>query len=135
MLTGAEGSWVQVTAYTAGQQPRVLNIRREHVEVPSLEDVKIVDKDFGIAYVKIPTFQKTTSRDLETALWDLHRQGMRSLILDLRRNPGGLLTSSVEVADKFLTEGNIVSTRGRSAQEDFNYQATMAAPGVCRWSY
>lgn len=123
MLTGAEGSWVQVTAYTAGQQPRVLNIRREHVEVPSLEEVEIVDKDFGIAYVKIPTFQKTTSRDLETALWDLHRQGMRSLILDLRRNPGGLLTSSVEVADKFLTEGNIVSTRGRSAQEDFNYQA------------
>ena len=48
---------------------------------------------------------------------------MKSLILDLRKNPGGLLTSSVEVADKFLTQGNIVSTRGRSAQEDFNYQA------------
>ncbi len=123
MLTGAEGSWVQVTAYTQGQQPRVLNIRREHVEVPSLEDVKIVDNDYGIAYVRIPTFQKTTSRDLEAALWELHRKGMRSLILDLRRNPGGLLTSSVEVADKFLTQGNIVSTRGRSAQEDFNYQA------------
>lgn len=123
MLTGTEGSWVQVTAYTAGQQPRVLNIRREHVEVPSLEDVSIVDKDFGIAYVRIPTFQKTTSRDLEAALWELHRKGMRSLILDLRGNPGGLLTSSVEVADKFLTQGNIVSTRGRSAQEDFNYQA------------
>ena len=123
MLTGSEGSWVQVTAYSPGAQPRVLNIRREHVEVPSLEGVKIVDSDFGIAYVRIPAFQKTTSRDLETALWDLHRQGMRSLILDLRGNPGGLLTSSVEVADKFLTQGNIVSTRGRSAQEDFNYQA------------
>ncbi len=123
MLTGAEGSWVQVTAYSPGAQPRVLNIRRAHVEVPSLEDVKIVDADFGIAYLRIPTFQKTTSRDLEAALWDLHRKGMRSLILDLRGNPGGLLTSSVEVADKFLTQGNIVSTRGRSAQEDFNYQA------------
>jgi carboxyl-terminal processing protease len=41
----------------------------------------------------------------------------------MRGNPGGLLTSSVEVADKFLTKGNIVSTRGRSPQEDFNYQA------------
>jgi len=60
---------------------------------------------------------------LEAALWDLHRKGMESLILDLRGNPGGLLTSSVEVADKFLTKGRIVSTRGRSAQEDFNYQA------------
>jgi len=123
MLTGTEGSWVRVTAYSPGAQPRVLDIRREHVEVPSLEGVKIVDPDFGIAYVRIPAFQKTTSRDLEAALWELHRQGMRSLILDLRGNPGGLLTSSVEVADKFLTQGNIVSTKGRSAQEDFNYQA------------
>lgn len=123
MLTGAEGTWVRVTIYTPGQQPRVLNVRREHVEVPSLEGARIIDPDFGIAYVRIPTFQKTTSRDLEAALWDLHRKGMRSLILDLRGNPGGLLTASVEVADKFLTEGNIVSTRGRSPQEDFNYQA------------
>ena len=123
MLTGTEGSWVRVSVYTPGEHPRVLNIRREHVEVPSLEDVKIIDADFGIAYVRIPTFQKTTSRDLEAALWNLHRQGMRSLVLDLRGNPGGLLTSSVEVADKFLTQGNIVSTRGRSPQEDFNYQA------------
>ncbi|MDZ4659363.1 MAG: S41 family peptidase [Bythopirellula sp.] len=123
MLTGAEGTYVRVTVYSPSTEPRVLNIRREHVDVPSLEDPKIVDSDFGIAYLKIPAFQKTTARDLETALWDLHRQGMRSLVLDLRGNPGGLLTASVEVADKFLTEGNIVSTRGRSPQEDFNYQA------------
>src|SRR5690606_30471783 len=123
MLTGAEGSHVQVTVYTAGSAPRTLSVRREHVEVPSLEGARMVDAEHGIAYVKIPSFQKTTARDLDTALWDLRRQGMKSLILDLRGNPGGLLTASVEVADKFLTEGNIVSTRGRSPQEDFNYQA------------
>ena len=123
MLSGAEGSYVRVTVYSSQAEPRVLSIRREHVEVPSLENAQIVDPDFGVAYIRIPAFQKSTARDLETALWDLHRQGMRSLIVDLRRNPGGLLTASVEVADKFLTEGNIVSTRGRSPQEDFNYQA------------
>ncbi len=123
MLTGAEGSYVRVTVYSPNTEPRVLNIRREHVDVPSLENSKIVDSDFGIAYIRIPAFQKTTARDLETALWDLHRQGMRSLVLDLRGNPGGLLTASVEVADKFLTEGKIVSTRGRSPQEDFDYPA------------
>jgi carboxyl-terminal processing protease len=48
---------------------------------------------------------------------------MRTLLLDLRGNPGGLLTAAVEVADKFLQQGGIVSTRGRSPQEDFNYQA------------
>lgn len=123
MLTGAEGSYVRVTVYSPNTEPRVLNIRREHVDVPSLENPKIVDPDFGIAYIRIPAFQKTTARDLETALWDLHRQGMRSLVLDLRGNPGGLLTASVEVADKFLTEGNIVSTKGRNPQENFPYEA------------
>lgn len=123
MLTGQEGTWVQITARSPGQEPRGLSVRREHVSVPSLEDVKIVDADFGVAYVRVPAFQKTTSRDLESALWTLHRKGMRSLILDLRGNPGGLLTASVEAADKFLTQGGIVSTRGRSPQEDFDYQA------------
>jgi carboxyl-terminal processing protease len=137
MLSGEEGSSCRVVAETAGQR-RELLIRREHVEVPSLEDVRIVDAAFstekglnltaeqlaaGVAYVRIPAFQKTTSRDLDAALWDLHGKGMRSLVLDLRGNPGGLLTAAVEVADKFLQEGGIVSTRGRSPQEDFNYQA------------
>jgi carboxyl-terminal processing protease len=106
--------------------PRTLSIRRAHVEVPSLEDVKILEPETGVAYMRIPAFQKTTTRDLDAALWDLHRQGMRSLILDLRGNPGGLLTSSVEVADKFIANGPIVSTRGRSEQENFNYQAHRA---------
>jgi carboxyl-terminal processing protease len=123
LLSGPEGSTVRVTAVTPGAAPRELAVRREHVEVPSLEDVKIVDPSMGVAYIRVPTFQKTTSRDLEAALWNLHRQGMRTLVLDMRGNPGGLLTSAVELADKFLQNGNIVSTRGRSPQEDFNYQA------------
>ncbi len=147
MLSGEEGSTVYVTLATSSkttiqvakshngvqtaakpvtQGPRVLAIRREHVEVPSLEESRIVDADYGVAYVKVPVFQKTTSRDLEAALWDLHRQGMRSLIIDLRGNPGGLLTASVELADKFVAQGNLVSTRGRSEGEDFDYRAHRA---------
>jgi carboxyl-terminal processing protease len=137
MLSGEEGSSVRVAAETAGVQ-RELIVRREHIEVPSLEDTRIVDATFasekglslaseqlaaGVAYVRIPAFQKTTSRDLDAALWELHGKGMRTLVLDLRGNPGGLLTAAVEVADKFLQQGGIVSTRGRSPQEDFNYQA------------
>jgi len=130
LLTGTEGSYVRVTVETAGQSSRVLTIQRAHVEVPSLEDVKIIEPETGVAYIRVPAFQKTTTRDLEAALWDLHRQGMRSLVLDLRGNPGGLLTASVEVADKFIAAGSIVSTRGRSEQENFNYQAHR--PGTWR---
>ena len=48
---------------------------------------------------------------------------MRSLIFDVRGNPGGLLTASVEIADKFISTGTIVSTRGRSSAEDYDYRA------------
>lgn len=134
LLTGVEGSMVQVAVIPAAadraSEPRLLTVRREHVEVPSIEDVKIVDPEHGIAYVRVPVFQKTTSRDLENALWTLHRQGMQSLVIDLRGNPGGLLTAAVELADKFVARGGIVSTRGRSPGEDFDYQAQ--APGTWR---
>ncbi len=126
LLQGPEGSSCQVVLKNDAGQTRQLTVRREHVEVPSVDDVKIVDRDFGIGYLKLTCFQKTTSRDLDAALWKLHREGMRSLIIDLRRNPGGLLTASVEVADKFVDDGVIVSTRGRSPLEDYNYTAHRA---------
>jgi carboxyl-terminal processing protease len=113
-----------------GQAQRDITVRRESVEVPSLENVKLLDPATGVAYVKIPAFQKTTPTDMENALWDLHKQGMRSLIIDLRGNPGGLLTASVELADKFIAEGGIVSTRGRSEPENFSYRAHR--PGTWR---
>ncbi len=126
LLQGQEGSIAHVSIIDANDQVRRLSVRREHVEVPSVDDVKIIDRDFGVGYLRLTCFQKTTSRDLDAALWKLHREGMRSLIMDLRGNPGGLLTASVEVADKFIEEGVIVSTRGRSSLEDFNYTAHKA---------
>jgi carboxyl-terminal processing protease len=97
--------------------------------VPSVDSIKIVDQDSGIGYFKLTCFQKTTSHDVDAALWQLQRQGMRSLIIDLRGNPGGLLTAAVEVADKFVNQGSIVSTRGRSPGEDYNYMAQ----GTANW--
>ncbi len=126
LLQGEAGSVVELTIVTPNQQPRTLRIRRRRVEVPSIDGVKIVDRRQGIGYLQLTCFQKTTSRDLEAALWQLHREGMKSLIVDLRGNPGGLLVTAVEVADKFIDSGIIVSTRGRNTQEDFTYSAHAA---------
>ena len=125
LLQGAEGSFVDISLSSAGAA-RSLRLRREQVDVPSVDEAKMIDPDYGVAYLKLTCFQKTTSRDLDAALWKLHRDGMKSLVIDVRGNPGGLLTSSVEVADKFVEEGTIVSTRGRSSLENYTYSAHKA---------
>ncbi|MBW3597411.1 MAG: S41 family peptidase [Planctomycetes bacterium] len=118
MLKGPEGSTVQLDVAEESGQTRRLLLTRQRVELPSIEGARIIDPEYGVAYLRLPAFQKTTSRDLNEALWKLYREGMKSLIIDVRGNPGGLLDSSVEVADKFITEGKIVSTRGRNSRED-----------------
>jgi carboxyl-terminal processing protease len=125
MLKGVAGSEVSVAIQREARQPQALRIVRRRVEVPSIENTTIVDQQMGIGYLRLTSFQKTTSRDLDYALWELNKQGMRGLIIDLRGNPGGLLDAAVEVADKFLEAGTIVSTRGRGFQEDMDYQARL----------
>jgi len=123
LLKGPEGSSVEVGIADEQGGVRRVHLVRRRVEVPSIEGARIVDADHGVAYMRLGNFQKTTSRDLDSALWDLHRQGMQCLIVDVRRNPGGLLTAAVDAADKFLTSGNIVSTKGRNSHECYDYQA------------
>jgi carboxyl-terminal processing protease len=130
LLQGPEGSLVTLAVLRAPAPARAVTVRREHVEVPSVEQARIIDPVAGVAYAKISSFQKTTAKDLELTLRRLDQQGMRSLVVDLRGNPGGLLSAAVDVADLFLERGLVVATRGRSPEEDFNYSA--GRPGTWR---
>jgi carboxyl-terminal processing protease len=123
LLQGPEGSLVTLAVARGPGAARAVTVRREHVEVPSIEEAAIVDPAAGIARVKISSFQKTTAADLDAALRRLDAAGMRALVIDLRGNPGGLLSAAVDVADLFLDRGLVVATRGRSPEEDFNYTA------------
>ncbi len=122
-LKGKEGSTTELKVQDPEGNSRHIRLVRRRIEVPSLQEARLADAEHGIAYVKLNNFQRSTSRDLEAALRTLHDQGMRTLILDLRGNPGGLLSAAVEIADKFVSSGTIVSTRGRSMHEDFDYRA------------
>jgi carboxyl-terminal processing protease len=130
LLQGPEGSLVTLAILRAPAPARAVTVRREHVDVPSVENVRMLDQTAGIGYLKISSFQKTTAADLEAALRRLDVTGMRSLVLDLRGNPGGLLSAAVDAADLFLDRGLVVATRGRSPEEDFNYSASR--PGTWR---
>ena len=107
-----------------------MTLKRQRVDVPSVDETQILDQGQGIAYLKMTCFQKSTARDLEAALWNLHRLGMKGLVIDLRGNPGGLLIAAVDAADLFIEQGAIVTTRGRNAEEDFTY--TAREPGTWR---
>ncbi len=98
--------------------PRVLTLPRF---VPSVQDDRI-ERD-GIGYVRLANFQKTTLQELDSALVRLRSEGMRVLILDLRGNPGGLFAAAVQVADRFLPAGVIVSTQGQLASYTKTYLA------------
>ncbi len=124
MLRGVEGSYVHV-AVDRGEGPVELQLQRRRVEIPSVDEVSILDAQNGVGYIRLTNFQKTTARDFDNALWKLHRQGMRSLIVDVRGNPGGLLSASVEVADRFVTSGKIVTTRGRNTMENYTHRANL----------
>jgi carboxyl-terminal processing protease len=123
LLQGVDGSQVVLTVAATGQSSRQMTVRRRRIEVPSVDQARMIDSQFGVGYFKLTCFQKTTAHDIDVALWKLHNEGMKSLVIDLRGNPGGLLVSSVEAVDRFVDRGVIVSTRGRSEQEDLTYKA------------
>jgi carboxyl-terminal processing protease len=126
MLRGPEGSKVRLVVSSGGDQNVAIEIQRKRVDIPSVSIAEI--RDGSVGYIRITNFQKTTVSEVSRAMFQLSREGMKSLVVDLRRNPGGLLESAVDLADEFLTRGGIVSTRGRNGQENRNY--TARAPGT-----
>ena len=122
LLQGTEGSRVTLELQAEAGLRRVTLIRRA-VVVKSIPIVKMVDPAAGIGYVKMTGFQKSSVEELDLALNSLRQQGMRALIWDLRGNPGGLLNVAVEVLDRFIPEGVLVSTKGRTADQNWSYTA------------
>lgn len=123
LLRGPEHSKVRLLMEREGRGQFELFVDRRRVEVASVENAHIINDENGAGYLKINSFQKTTVNELDAALFELERQHMRSLIIDLRGNPGGWLDAAVAVADRFIGEGIIVSTRGKNGIENQNYTA------------
>lgn len=110
-LRGPPGSTVQVWVTRAGDggwtAPRRFDLVRAVIHIESVES-RMLEGQIG--YVSINSFQGNTFEDMQRALAQLHAQGMRGLVLDLRDDPGGLLDQAVRVADAFLDNGIIVTT-------------------------
>lgn len=123
-LRGKHGSEVILTVLHKDEtKPVDITIKRAKIQVKSIRGARIVDDNAKIGYVAITNFQDHTVEDLNLAIKDLEKQGMQSLVMDLRFNPGGLLNVAVDVSDQFLEKGVIVSTRGRDESQNIVYKA------------
>jgi carboxyl-terminal processing protease len=103
-------------------QPVNMTMTRERI---SMTSVKVRELEPGYAYIRISQFQDDTALDLEKKLGELLQKNgpQRGAVLDLRSNPGGLLTAAVAVSDDFLDSGTIVTTRGRLPDSNLTFSA------------
>jgi carboxyl-terminal processing protease len=133
LLRGAPGSTVRLKVLRgpeeAGEQgwkPLTFDIARELIKIESVVSRRL---EGGVGYARIEEFSAKTSDDLSKALHDMTKDGATSLILDLRNNPGGLLSSAVETSSLFLGEGKlIVYTQGRKPESRQDFTAGAKAP-------
>ena len=121
-LRGPKGTKVTITVEREGfPEPVHFTLVRDEIPVNSISYSFMVRPSTG--YVRIKNFTETTSRELEQSLRKLKDQGMKSLIVDLRFNTGGLLDQAIKVSDEFLEKGSIVvSTKGRINEANTTYR-------------
>jgi carboxyl-terminal processing protease len=115
-MRGPKGSKVNLTIQREGTpDPLQFTLVRDTIKIESVKS-KVLD---NIGYVRLTQFQESTGRDLGKVLKQFKDQKLQSTILDLRNNPGGLLTSAVEVSEQFLPGGKlVVYTKGRESKKD-----------------
>lgn len=120
-LRGAAGTKVTITIFRE-KTDKILEftVTRAIIKLESVKDPEMIEGDIG--YIKVSEFQEKTVGDLDKEISKLSKKGMKSLILDLRNNPGGLLDSAIEVSDLFLKKGLlIVYIEGRNPAQKVEF--------------
>ena len=128
-LQGTEGTPVEITLEGSDGKTRSHQLVRRHVDVESVTNVKLLSQAEGIGYLQLTGFQKSSAGEIDRALNTLAGQGICVLVLDLRGNPGGLLNVAVEIAERFIDQGLVVSTRGRAHGQT----QSLATRGSAKW--
>ena len=126
-LRGPKGSEVTISIHRKGWPDlKEITLIRDIIPIHSVK-AKLLEP--GYAYIRIINFQAQTTTDFKKAYADLEKQGkIKGLIVDLRNNPGGLLDQSVKIADIFIDEGVVVSTKGRIKEQNSVFYARDNSP-------
>src|SRR5262249_14608705 len=121
MLRGPAGSLVKVQIMREGEDdPMNFSIERAKIPIESIPYAFMIRP--GVGYIRVSRFASPTRDELDTALETLKAQGMKSLMLDLRANGGGLLSQAVDVLDQLVPQNKkVVYTRGRITSANADY--------------
>ena len=121
LMRGPVGSSLEITVRRKGvKKALVFKIVREIIEVKSVKS-KIIDENVG--YIRLTSFNENSSKQIKDKIKNFKRDKINKYVLDLRNNPGGLLSQAVKISDFFLNNGEIVSTKSRKSSENRKYFA------------
>jgi carboxyl-terminal processing protease len=115
LMRGPVGTEVTLTIMRSGDKPQKLTLKREEINVPSVEGELLPER---IGHIAITQFTERTPAELHQAVTNLQEKGMRAIILDLRDNPGGELQAAVKVADYFVPQGPVVYVDYRRGKDE-----------------
>jgi len=117
LMRGPVGSSIEITVRRRGvKKALIFNITREVIEVQSVKS-ELIDNNIG--YIRLTSFNENSSKQIKEKINKLNKnKDLKGYILDLRNNPGGLLSQAIKISDFFLENGEIVSTRSRQASEN-----------------
>jgi carboxyl-terminal processing protease len=129
-LRGPEGTKVTIQVAGEGETaPRTITVTRRIIHVKSVPYTNLFPG--GVGYIRLSSFSATSGDELQAGLESLRAQGAKGLVLDLRGNPGGLLSEAVDVSERFLSKGAVVvQTRGRAPNSDQTFYADDTRPNL-----
>jgi len=124
IMRGDPGTDIELIVIREGaDKPLPFTVTRDIISVKSVKS-RILEPDYG--YIRISNFQSKTARDLVSELSSLKKENkneLKGLVLDLRNNPGGVLSAAADVSDAFINDGKLVYTKGRIENSDFEFNA------------
>ena len=118
LMRGKVGSEIKITVRRRGVKKAIIfNITREIIKIESVKGSKYIDE--GIGYLRLTSFNENSGDQIKKKIKDFNKKSdLKGYLLDLRNNPGGLLSQAIKITDFFLEDGEIVSTKGRKKSEN-----------------
>jgi carboxyl-terminal processing protease len=121
-IKGEPGTTV-VLMFRRGSYEFEVTFTRSKIEIPAIKNAVITTAQGDVGYIRIIEWNPNTAPQMKTILQDMKKKNINKFVVDVRSNPGGLLSSVVDVSDLFLSSGVIVSTKGRTISENYEYKA------------